>query len=93
MVEAGPGQGEHAADRRHLNDVPLALLAQDRQHRLGDPQGAEQVRFSLSPRLLLGHLLDHAEQPVAGVVDDHVERPEPVPPCGGGEYRLPFGDV
>ena len=56
--------------------MAAALLAQERQRGLGDPQRAEQVGLDLVARLLLGELLDHAELAVAGVVDDDVEAPE-----------------
>ena len=94
VIEPESGQREHAADRRHLDDVAVALAAQHGQRRLRHPQRAEQVRVDLPPRLLLGHLLDHAEQPVAGVVDDHVERTElAVRPGHGGERGVAVGDV
>ena len=56
--------------------MPAALRAQERQRGLGDPQRAEQVRLDLVAGVLLGDLLDDAEQAVAGVVDDDVEAPE-----------------
>jgi hypothetical protein len=37
--------------------------------------------------VLPGHLLGHAEQPVAGVVDDHVERAELAVRLGDGSER------
>ena len=54
-----------------------ALLAHDRQHGLGDPQCAEQVRLELRPGLAFGDLFDHSEQPVSGVVDRDVDPTEP----------------
>ena len=65
-----------AADRGHLDDVAAALLAQVRQRRLGDPQGAEQVGLQLVAGVGLAELLDHAEVAVAGVVDHDVEPAE-----------------
>jgi hypothetical protein len=61
---------------------------------LGDPQRAEQVDLDLVAGLLLGDLLDHAEQAVAGVVDHDVEAAEVVDGLlhGGGDGR-PVGDV
>jgi len=56
--------------------VPAALLAHERQSRLCDPQGAEQIRLELVARLLLAELLDHPELAVAGIVDDNVEPAE-----------------
>ena len=55
---------------------PAALLAQERQRGLGDPQRAEQVGLDLVAGLGLAELLDHAELAVAGVVDDDVEAAE-----------------
>ena len=73
-----------AADARDLDDVARALRAHDRQRRLRDPQRAEDVGLQLRAHLGLGQLLDHAEVPVARVVDDDVERPKcatpPAPP-------------
>ena len=67
------GHGRHAADRGDLQEVPAALLAQEGQGGLGDPEGAEDVGLDLLAGLLLGDLLDHAEVAVAGVVDHDVE--------------------
>ncbi len=53
-----------------------ALLAQERERRLGDPESAEEVRVQLIAGLLLGQLLDHPVLAVTRVVDDHVEPPE-----------------
>jgi hypothetical protein len=44
-----------------------ALLAQERQRRLRDPPGAEDVGLDLVAGLLMADLLDRAEQAVAGV--------------------------
>ena len=83
-----------AADGRHLQDVSGALLAQDRQRGLGDPQRTEQVGLELGAGLGLGELLDHAELAVAGVVDDDVEAAEVlVRPRDGGEVGVAVGDV
>ena len=57
---------------------PLRCARRIRQRGLGDPQRAEDVRLDLVARLLLGQLLDEAELPVAGVVDDDVEPAEVV---------------
>jgi hypothetical protein len=61
--------------------VPGALTAQLRQHRPQHVEGAEDVGLELPPQILVGELLQRAEQSVAGVVDHHVdalERREPV---------------
>jgi hypothetical protein len=84
-----PGEGADSADRGNLEDVSRALAAQVGKRRLGHPQRAEQVRLDLVPRLLLGDLLDQAEQAVARCS----------PPRGDTQTsRLPhepqfFGDV
>ena len=83
-----------AADRRHLDDVPAALRAQERQRRLGDPQRAEHVRLDLGARVGLGQLLDEAELAVAGVVHHDVEAAEVVVGLlDGGEVGVVVGDV
>ena len=88
------GNAEIPPIERHLDDVAAALLAQERQRRLGDPQRAEEVRLELRAGLVLGDLLDHAELAVAGVVDDDVEPPEVlVRPRDRGEVSRPVGDV
>ena len=82
------------ADRRHLDDVPAALGAQERQRRLGNPQRAEHVGLDLVARFGFREFLDEAELAVAGVVDDDVEAPEVVVRRGdGGEIRVAIGHV
>jgi hypothetical protein len=87
VVHADSGKRGDAADRGDLDDVAGALLAHDRQRRLGHPDRAEDVGLDLVAGLLRGDLLDRAEEPVAGVVDDHVEAAELLP------GRLHGGDV
>ena len=82
------------ADRRDLDDVPAALLAQDWQRSLGDPQRAEEVRLELRPDVLLAELLHQAEVPVACVVHHDVEAAEVlVRLLYGGEVGLAVGHV
>ncbi len=76
VVGADQRERRDAADRRHLQDVAGALLAQERQRRLRHPHRAEDVGLHLVAELLLGQLLDEAEVAVAGVVDDDVEPAE-----------------
>ena len=58
------------------------------------PERAEDVRLELIARLLLAELLDHAELPVAGVVDDDVQAPEVLMGAADGlEHGLAVGDV
>src|SRR6202012_675565 len=64
------------ADGRDLQDVAAALLAQERQRRLGDPECPQHVGLQLGPQLVLGDLLDHPEVPVAGVADHDANPPE-----------------
>src|ERR1700754_2892233 len=63
VVEADFRERGDAADRGHLDDVAGALLAHDRQRRLGHPEGAEEVRLDLVAGLRLADLLDRAEVP------------------------------
>ena len=80
--------------RGHLKDVPAPLGTQDREGRLRDPEGPEEVRLDLRARLGLREFLDHAEEPVAGVVDDDVEPAElRVRLRHGLERRRAIGDV
>ena len=76
VVHADAHEGRDPTDRRHLDDVTAALLAQEWKRGLSDPQRPEQVRLDLLARLTLAELLDHAELPVAGVVDDDVQPAE-----------------
>jgi hypothetical protein len=68
--------------------VTGALRPHDRQRRLCDPQGAEEVRLELRSHLVLREFLDHAEVAVAGVVDDDVELAEVV---GGFLHSVEVG--
>ena len=72
----------------------LPRCAQIRQSGLSDPQGAEHIRLDLGARLLLSQLLDEAEVPVAGVVDDDVQSAEVVMSLlDRGEVRVAIGHV
>lgn len=51
----------------------MALLTHDREDSLGDVQHPEEVYFELVAHLLLGHFLNHADEPLAGIVDHDVE--------------------
>jgi hypothetical protein len=53
VVHADAREGGDAADRRDLQEVAAALLAQERQRGLRHPQRVEQVRLDLVARLLL----------------------------------------
>ena len=88
------GNARDPADRGHLQDVARALLAQERQRGLGHPERAEQVGLDLVAGVGLAELLDHAELPVAGVVDDDVEPAEVLVRLrDGGEVGRAVGDV
>ena len=92
VVTAQVGEGDDAADRGDLHDVTAALGPQEGQP--GDPQGAVEVGLHLTADLLLGQLLDRAEQAVSGVVDDHVQAAEVlVRPLDGLECGGLVGDV
>jgi hypothetical protein len=74
--------------------VAGSLLAHDRQRRLRDPEGAEEVRLQLVADVGLAQLLDEAEVAVAGVVDDDVEPAEAlVRLLDGCDVRVAVGDV
>ena len=75
-----------APDRRELHDEPAALLAQQRDRRLGDVVDAPEVRLELGAEIGVVRRLDGRHVGVAGVVDDHVDPAEAV--AGGGQ-RLP----
>src|SRR5882672_7289099 len=94
VVEAEAGQGEHPGDGRHLDDVAAALRPHVRQGSLRDPQRTEQVDVDLVAGLLLAHLLDHAEQAVAGVVHHDVEPAEVIDRLlNDGDDGRPIGDL
>jgi hypothetical protein len=81
-VRAGTGQRHephHAAD---LDDGTAAAGPHVRQDQAGQPHGPEEQDVELVAELLLGGLLDGADDPVAGVVDQHVDAPI------GGQGRL-----
>ena len=70
-----PGQRADAAG--HVDDPRRRRAAQQRQHRVGDPDDADDVGLHHRPHLLggdLGRVLRHAAGD-AGVVDQHVEPP------------------
>ena len=56
--------------------MTAALSAKQRQGGLGHPERTEQVGLELIARVGFAELLDHAEVPVAGIVDDDVEPAE-----------------
>jgi menaquinone-dependent protoporphyrinogen IX oxidase len=53
-----------------------ALAAHLRQRRTRDVERAEDVRLEQFAHVVVGELLERAEQPVAGVVDHHVDAAE-----------------
>ena len=70
-----PGEGADAAG--HVHDPRRRRAAQQRQHRVGDPDDAEHVGLHRRPHgrgVDRGRLLRHAAGH-AGVVDQHVEAP------------------
>src|SRR3954471_8815901 len=94
VVDTDVRHGADPTDAGHLQDVPGALGAQERQRRLGHPQHAEEVGLELGAGILLGDLLDHAELSVTGIVDDDVEPAEVlVRAANGGEVSPAVGDV
>ena len=94
VVDAQVGEGGDPADAGDLHDVPAALLTQEGDGSLGDPQSAEEVGLQLRAGLVVGGLLDRAEVAVACVVDDHVETAEPVVRgLYGGDAGGPVGDI
>lgn len=63
------------AHRGNVDDEPAASLAKPRQKCLGNGDGAEDVHLELPPHLFDRRLLEHAFMAVAGIVDQHVDRP------------------
>jgi hypothetical protein len=83
-----------AVERGDLHDVPAAPAAEMGQHGAGHVQGAEQVGLELPSQVLVGQLLEGAEEPVPRVVDHHVDAPEGVERPGDGVVGLVrVGDV
>jgi hypothetical protein len=74
--------------------VPAALLAQNRQRRLGGVHRAEEHGLDLIAERLVAHVLDRGEVGVAGVVHDDIEPAERVERGlhGGGRLRG-HGDI
>ena len=66
--------------------MPGALLAQNRERRLGDVDDAEEVGVDLPAEILERDVLDGREIRVAGVVDDDVDPAEAL--HAGGDRRL-----
>jgi len=56
--------------------LPRPLRTHDGRNRLRDPQRSEEVGLDDLARLGLRGLLDRAVQPVAGVVDEHIDAAE-----------------
>jgi hypothetical protein len=52
VVAAEAGEGDDPADGGDLDEVPGLLRAEDRQDRLGDVEGPEQVGLQLVAELL-----------------------------------------
>lgn len=81
-------------DGRDLDDVTVALLAHDRDDRLGDVERAEQVDVQLCLQLRRSQLLDRAEQAIAGVVGHDVDTAERLSGARDrGEHALAVRDV
>ena len=74
-VELEPGQAGTGGDRQ---DVPGPLPTHHRQHRPGDVHRPDQPGGELVVDLLGGQLLEVAAVEVRGVVDQHVDAPEPL---------------
>lgn len=55
-----------------------ALLAHDRQHRSGNVHRADEGYFELASILVRGQLLEVAPIEVRGIIDEYVDRSEPV---------------
>ena len=55
---------------------PLRAAAQQGQHGPRDVDEAEDIRLELLPDLVVGRLLDAAEERVPGVVDEHIDTAE-----------------
>ena len=53
MVHADPGKGGDAANAGHLQNMPGALPAHNRQRCLRNPEGAEKVGFHLAAHFVL----------------------------------------
>jgi hypothetical protein len=94
VVDAQAGEGDDAREAGYLQDVPAALLAEQRDGRLGDPQGAEQVGLDLAAHLGFGQLLDESEMAIAGVIDHHIEAAEMgVGALDSGDTGRAVGDI
>ena len=74
-VELEPGQARPGGDR---HDVPGPLPTHHRQHRPGDVHRPDQPGGELVGDLRRGQLLEVAAVEVRGVVDQHVDAPEPL---------------
>ena len=77
-VGAEPGGCELTAHRADLDDRPVSALAHAGQHRLEEPDGADEHRLVPSLELVDVDLLHRADRSIAGIVDEHVDAPEPV---------------
>ncbi len=65
-----------AVERGALEDVAVALRPQHRQRRPQHVEHAEHVRVEDAPRLLVGRLLDRAEDAVARVLVHEIDASE-----------------
>ena len=69
-------QPDHAGDGTDVDDVTRTLPPHDWQHGMHQVHNAVEVRCELLLDLGGSHLLEIAEQAVAGVIDQNVNAPE-----------------
>jgi hypothetical protein len=83
-----------ACGRGDRDDQAGALGAHDRKDRAGDVHRAEQGGLDLRTEALRADLLEKPGVEIAGIVDQHVDPPEPVDGCLDGRLRVGgIGDV
>jgi hypothetical protein len=73
LVRRDPLRRAAPADRRDLDDVAGALLAEEWKRGARDVHDAEEVRLDLRAEIVLRDVFDRADVRVARVVDDDVE--------------------
>lgn len=76
VVERVAGKGDLSAVRRDLDDPAGTLCPQVGQRRADEVDRTDEVGRDDVLDLGVGRLLGRAEQPVAGVADEHVDAPE-----------------
>ena len=76
VIEAQSRAGNHAANRREIENVTAALLAKLRQKCARHPQQPKDIGLEHRHKFRLGDLFDRARNAIARIVHQHIHTPE-----------------